>query len=400
VLKECTYYKRVRHTRIALVLTMALSLFARSFASSPAAERPAASSDDPVPAVWPVAAAWPKSFPAIDALSLLTSDSHLLAVESTQVSALSWSDGEVLWKSSLSASTRPVVDEGRVFVPAGDAIHALSDASGKEEWRLTVGSISIPPAARSGWLIVAAEDGSLQGINAAQGREVWRIALPAPLTSPVAIDADLVIGACADGVIRAWQIADGSVRWTRELGTRPTQLTAGSGHLFVGGEDGRLMSLRQRDGRLNWAYPFAMSIVGRLAFDQKNVYATTIDNTVRAHAFNGHQVWHKPLTFRVIDGMLSDAGGVFVPQSNGEIRIFLAKDGTRAGRLNTAPEDATVIGALAAHGAGDQLRMAITTSAGSQLTVTTYRRTGLAAVPATSGPPATPLLLSLPGGRP
>ena len=400
MLKECTYYKRVRHTRVAFVFTLALSIFAIAFASSPAVERPEASSDDPVPAVWPVAAAWPKIFPPGDAMSLVTSDSHLLTVEPTQMTAFSWSDGQLLWKSDLSASARPVADEGRVFVPAGDAIHALSGSSGKEEWRLTVGKVSISPAARSGWLIVAAEDGSLQGISAPQGREVWRIALPAPLTSPVAIDADLVLGACADGVIRAWQIADGAVRWEREVGTRPTQLTAGSGHLFVGGEDGQLMSLRQRDGRLNWAYPFAMPIVGRLAFDQENVYATTIDNTVRAHAFNGHQVWHQFLTFRVIDGMLSDAGTVFVPQSNGEIRIFLAKDGTRAGRLNTAPEDATVLGALAVHGAGEQLRMAIATSTAPQLTVTTYRRTGLAAVPATSAPPGTPLLLMLPGGRP
>ena len=395
MLKECTYYKRVRHTRVALVFTLASSLFVISFAG-----RTAASSDDPVPAVWPVAAAWPKNFPAGDAISLVTSDSHLLTVEPTQVSAFSWSDGQLVWKSDLRATARPVADEGRVFVPAGDAMHALSGSSGKEEWRLTVGKVSISPGARSGWLIVAAEDGSLQGINAAQGREVWRIDLPAPLTSPVAIDADLVMGACADGRIRAWQIADGAVRWEQELGTRPTQLTAGSGQIFVGGEDGRLMSLRHRDGRLNWAYSFAMPIVGRLAFDQKNVYATTIDNTVRAHAFNGHQVWHMPLTFRVIDGMISDSGSVFVPQSNGEIRIFLARNGTRAGRLNPAPEDATAIGALAASGAGDQLRMAIATSATPQLTVTTYRRTGLAAVPATSAPPGTPLLLTLPGGRP
>ena len=400
MLKECPYYKRVRHTRVALVFTLALSVFVVSFAGRPAAEPPTASSDDPVPAVWPVAAAWPKTFPAGDAISLVTSDSHLLTVEPAQVSALSWSDGQLSWKSDLRATARPVADEGRVFVPAGDAIHALSGSSGKEEWRLTVGRVSISPAARSGWLIVAAEDGSLQGINATQGREVWRIVLPAPLTAPVAIDADLVMGACADGLIRAWQIADGAVRWERELGTRPTQLTAGSGHVFVGGEDGRLMSLRHRDGRLNWAYPFAMPIVGRLAFDQKNVYATTIDNTVRAHAFNGHQVWHMPLAFRVIDGMVSDSGSVFVPQSNGEIRIFLAKGGTRAGRLNPAPEDATVIGSLAASGAGEQLRMAIATSATPQLTVTAYRRTGLAAVPATSAPPGTPLLLTLPGGRP
>jgi hypothetical protein len=98
--------------------------------------------------------------------------------------------------------------------------------------------------------------------------------------------------------------------------------------------------------------------------------------------------------------MFSDSGRVYVPQANGEIRIYLAKDGRRAGRLNASPAEATAIGGLAAGGTGDQLQMAMTVSAGSQLTVTTYRRTGLGAVPATSAPPGTPLLLSLPGGRP
>jgi outer membrane protein assembly factor BamB len=359
---------------------------------------PAASSDDPVPAVWPLAAAWSNNFPVADAISLVMGPSRLFVVEPAEVSV--WNDGTLLWKSELSATTRPVLGEGRVFVSSGDTIHALSDANGAEQWRLVVGKIPMSPTARSGWLIVQGADGSLQGINASEGREVWRIVLPAPLTAPVGIDGDLVFGPCADGVIRAWQIVDGAVRWTRELGTRPTQLLAASGQVFIGGDDGRLISLRQRDGRVNWAYKLEMSIVGRLASDERHVYATTIDNSVHAHSFNGHQACHQLLAFRVVDGMFSDSGRVYVPQSNGEIRIYLAKDGRRAGRLNASPAEATAIGGLAAGGTGDQLQMAMTVSAGSQLTVTTYRRTGLGAVPATSAPPGTPLLLSLPGGRP
>ena len=135
-------------------------------------------------------------------------------------------------------------------------------------------------------------------------------------------------------------------------------------------------SLRQRDGRRNWAYAYEMPIAGRLAADEHHVYATTIDNSVHGHAFNGHRTWHKLLAFRVVDGMFSDSGSVFVPQSNGEIRIFLAKDGTRAGRLNSSPAEATVIGGLVAGGSGDQLRMAITTRALADR-LTTYKRTGL-----------------------
>jgi outer membrane protein assembly factor BamB len=327
-------------------------------------------------------------------------ESHVVVVEATQISARAWSDGAVLWKSGLTATARPVVDAGRVFVPAGDAIHALSDTSGSVQWRLP-GKAALSPAAGSGWLIAPTEDGSLQGVNAAEGREVWRIALAAPLALPVVIDDDLVIGAGADGVVRVWQIGDGALRWARETGTRATQLIAAGGSVFVGGENGELLSLRLSDGRRNWAYSYKMSITGRLASDDRHVYATTIDNSVHAHAFNGHRRWHKLLAFRVIDGLLSDAGKVFVPQSNGEIRLFLAKDGTRAGRLSASPAKSTVIGGLVTGGSGNQLRMALTaTTAESRIALTTYRRTGLAAVPAKSAPAGTPLLFKLPGGQP
>ena len=378
------------HTRAAFVLTLALSVVAW----------PAASKDDAVTPVWPVDDAWTEDFPGSDTLSLVIGESRLLVVESAQISARAWSDGAVLWKSELTATARPVVDGGRVFVPAGDAIHALSDATGAVQWRLP-GRVATSPTARSGWLIVPTEDGSLQGVSAADGREVWRIALPALLTTPVVIDGDLVVGGGADGLIRAWQITDGALRWTRETGTRPTQLLAAGGVVFVGGENGQLRSLQQRDGHVNWTYSYNMSITGRLASDERHVYATTIDNSVHAHAFNGHQRWHQYLAFRVVGGMVSDAGSVFVPQSNGEIRIFLAKNGVRAGRLNASPPKSTVIGGLASGGFGDHLRMALTTTAaGTRIALTTYRRTGLAAVPATSAPSGTPLLFTLPGGQP
>lgn len=389
-MKECPYYKRVSLTRVAFVFTLALCI----------AAGPAASADDPAPAVWPVGRAWSSAVPTAAEFSLVMGDTRLFTVESSQLFARAWADGGVLWTSALGATTRPVADEGRLFVTAGEAVHALSETSGHEEWRLPVGTASISPTARAGWLIVPSDDGTLRGISTSQGREVWQITLPAPLTVPVAVDGDLVVGAGADGRIRGWRMLDGVLRWTREVGTRPTQLLAAGGSVFVGGEDGRLISLRQRDGGVKWVYRFGMSIVGRLASDERHVYATTIDNSVHAHTFNGHQAWHKLVASRVVDGLFADAGSVFVPQSNGEIRMFLAELGARAGRLPSPSGEANVIGSLASGGTGNELRIAITTSVQSRLSVTSYRRAGFGAVPATSGPPGTPLELSRPGGRP
>lgn len=388
MLKECPYYKRVRHLCRVIVLAGMVSFVAV----------PSATLDDPAPVVWPVSAAWPKTFPVSDAISLVMGDSRLFVVQASRVSAFQWSDGKELWKADLTATTRPVIDEGRVFVSTGNDIHALAESTGAPQWRRPVGALSISPTAKAGWLIVPGDDLSLQGVNASQGSEVWRIILPAPLTAPVVIDGDLVFGACADGVVRAWQITDGAVRWTRELGTRPTQILAASGQVFAGGEDGSLFSFRPSDGKENWKYRLEITIVGRLAVDNEHVYATTIDNSVHAHAFNGHRAWHQLLAARVVDGLYADSGNVFVPMSNGEVRIFLARGGRRAGRITAAPAEATVLGGLVASGAADRLQMALTMSAGSELIVTTFRRTGLAAVPATAAPPSTPLILSRPGG--
>lgn len=387
---ECHYYKRVSHARAAFMLTGALLC----------AAWPSASAETAAPAVWPVDSAWTSDFPFGGEFALVLGQSRLFVVEPAQVAAHAWADGTQLWKSGLKATARPVADEGRVFIAADEQIHALSEVSGHLEWRLPTGAVSIAPAARAGWLIVPGDNGIMRGVSTSNGRVIWEKALPGPLATPPAIDGDLIVGAFADGRISGWSITDGSERWTREVGTRPAQLLAASGQVFVAGEDGRLISLRYRDGRQNWAYSFGMAIVGRLAADNLHVYATTIDNSVRAHTFNGHQHWRQPLASRVVDGLFADAGRVFVPQSNGEIRIYLAERGTRSGRVIASPTDAVVLGGLVATGSGNELRMAITTSAASRLTVTAYRRTGLGATGAVSGPPGTPLLLSRPGGRP
>jgi len=389
-MREYPYYKRVRRTRIALVVALALS----------SAAWPAASADVPVVAAWPVDTHWSRDFPFGVEFTLVMGDSRLFVVEPSRISAHATADGTVLWTHAVTATARPAVDEGRLFVAADESIRALSEVSGHEQWRLRVGRVSIPPTTRAGWVIAASEDGGLHGISATEGRPIWRIDLPAPLTTPVSIDGDLVVGASTDGRVRGWRITDGALRWTRELGARPTQILAAGGAVFVAAESGQLFSLRQRDGRVNWVYRFGMPIVGRLSADSQHVYLTTLDNSVHAHTFNGHRAWHQLLASRVVDGVFADAGTVFVPQSNGEVRMFVASGGMKAGRLSAPKESANVIGGLVSGGAGQQLRMALITSVASQLAVNTYRRPGLGAVPATSAPPGRALEWSRPGGRP
>lgn len=396
-MKEWSYYKRVSLARGAFIVTLACLIGAAKATPSSSA---AVSADDPPPSAWPVGIVWSKPFPLGVEFTLVMGDTRLFMVEPKQVTARAWADGSELWRRELSASTRPVADAGRIFVTSGESVHALAEETGRLEWQIPVGPTSISSTARAGWLIVPGDDGMLRGISTAQGRVVWQIELPVPLTTPVAIDGDLIVGACADGRIRGWRVLDGTIRWTREIGTRPTQVLAANGSVFVGGEDGRLLSLRQREGGINWQYRFGMPIVGQLASDERHVYAATLDNSVHAHSFNGHQAWHKLLVSRVVEGLFSDSGNVFVPQSNGEIRMFLVNGGARSGRLAPPRTEGNVIGGLASAGTGNGLRLAITSSVASEFSLTTYQRAGFGTTPATSGPPGPLLELTRPGGRP
>ena len=354
-----------------------------------------AAAPDPV---LPMDTAWTRPFPFGDQFLIAVGETRLLVVEPTRIAAHAWKDGAPAWVSDLDATVVPVIDEGRVFIAAEEQLHALSEMTGVLEWRLPTGPVSIAPTARSGWLIVASETGTLTGVNASLGRVVWTAEIGVPLTSPVSIDGDLVVAGLADGRVTGWRVTDGSARWETKIGTRSVQVLAAAGRVFIAGQDGRLICLRQRDGRQEWDYLFGMAVVGRLAVDDRHIYATTIDNSVRGHAFNGHQKWRQVVDARVVDGLIADAGRIFVPQSNGEIRIFTSA-GEKAGRLPGAAEDASVLGGLASSGGGSRLRMAITNSAASELTVTAYQPTGLPATVAATAPPGTPLVLDLPPVR-
>jgi outer membrane protein assembly factor BamB len=374
-------------TRLTLILTLAVSA---------AAPRPV-SADDPAPSLLPLDVAWTRPFPFGGSFGLVPSDSRLLVILPQQVDAYAWkADGAPLWSAALAVTAPPVVSDGRVFLAGAEQIQAVSEVSGFVEWRLPTGSVSVAPTAHAGWVIVPSDDRRLRAVSASDGRVIWQDTLPAGLTAPMAIDGDLLVGAFDDGVIRGWNITDGRVRWATPTGTRPTQLLASFGQVFLTGENGRLISLQRRNGRVAWSYRLDMPVAGRIASDAGHVYVTTIDNSVRAHDYRGHQVWRQSVAGRIVDGLFADGGRVFVPQSDGEIRIFLADAGTRAGRLAAPAGNAIATGGLKTSGSGATLRLALTRAEPSARSVTTYQRTGLPVTVATRAT-GTPVPLAPPG---
>lgn len=336
--------------------------------------------EDPGVSVLPISQQWTRSLPFGDAVRLVIGDIRVLVVTSTRVDALAWatSDPTPAWTTALSATVPPLIHDGRVFVAADGAVHALSELTGHPEWRLPVGRVTVPLVFRAGWLLALGEDSRLRGIRATDGEPIW---LSAPLTTPLAlppvVDGERVFGVTADGHMTAWRVTDGAIAWQQSGLSAPLQILAAHGLIYVA-TNGRLTAYRQTTGRMDWSYPVEMPLVSRLAADPDHVYIAVLDNSVRAHrASNGHMVWNKKVNARVVDGLTADAGMVIVPHSNGVIRFMLGATGQAAGELTAPAADSRGTTALTTAGDRAGLRMVRMTVSDTMRVVDAFARQSL-----------------------
>lgn len=348
--------------------------------------------------VLPIGLQWTRALPFGDAVRLVVGDTRVLVVTDTRVDALTWAtnDPTPAWSSPLAATVPPVVHDGRVFVAANGAIHALSELTGHPEWQLPVGRVAVPLVFRAGWLLALGEDARLRGIRATDGEPIWISApMATPLALPPVVDGDRVFGVTAEGLMTAWQVTDGAVAWQHQGLAAPLQVLAAHGLIYVA-TNGRLTAYRQTTGALSWSYPVEMPLISRLAADPDYVYIAVLDNSVRAHrASNGHMVWNKKVNARVVDGLTADAGMVIVPHSNGVIRFMLGSTGQPAGELTAPAADSRGTTAITTAGYGTGLRLVRMTVSDTARVVDAFARQSLP-VTAALTLTGTPLALSPP----
>lgn len=87
-------------------------------------------------------------------------------------------DGSVRWEYAFEPGNRPVrapaVADGTVYLPGGEALHAVDAATGERRWRYAVsaGDGVSTPAVRDGSVYVCAKN--VHALDAADGTERWR----------------------------------------------------------------------------------------------------------------------------------------------------------------------------------------------------------------------------------
>ncbi len=290
-----------------------------------------AGSTEDVSHTLPSVVRWNVPIPARPAAPPTIDADHVFAVfQSGVVAAYRLADGVEAWHTSLRSDQSVAVEGARVFVAAGEAIHALNAATGAEIWLAPAGTATAPLLAQNGWLIAVSENG-LTAFRADDGTKVWSRNTGVQHRRPT-IEGDNLYVPLDDGHVLALDLATGAERWTRHFESAASEILAFPDRLFFG-VDRTFHCLNALDGSREWPRPHGAPLRGRPAADDVRVFVAGIDNVVRAFdRRSGAMLWHANVPYRP-SGPVVLGSAVVVSGNASEMRAFDAATGKPAGQI-------------------------------------------------------------------
>ena len=282
----------------------------------------------------------------------------VVPLQSGTLSAYRVDDGRAAWSANLLPAWPMTADDERLYVVAGDALHALDLANGAVAWRVAAVTPTAPPVVRSGWLLVAAKEG-LIALRAADGAELWRRDITTIAFRP-AIDGDLLYVSILDGRVAALEVPTGKDRWSTRLDGQPFEPLAVGGRVYVGAADKQFYALEASSGHVAWHMRVGAEPRGRPSADDDHVYAVSLDNVLRAFdRRDGALEWNEGLPFRPAAGPIVLGAVVTVAGGARAMPAYSTADGRQVGTVQFAGTLATLPALVAL--SADKMALAVVT---------------------------------------
>lgn len=314
---------------------------------------------------------------------------------------------QLAWSAQVgegNGSLAPQVVAGRVFVAGGNGtVAALDAASGKDVWRLNVGTpIAAGVGADGETAAVITVNSQLVAI--ADGRERWRVRLPARAFTAPLVAGQRVFVLTADRTVTAFDAKSGARLWVQ---TRPGEpLVLGQtgallavGDTLVAGLSGRLAGLNPDNGAVRWEAPVATSrgtneverlvdIVGPVSRIGSSVCARAYAAAVGCvDTSRGTAVWAR--VAQGTTGVHGDDRLVFGSESDGRFQAWQRASGEPAwntDRLKYRSLSAPLaLGRVVAVGDGSGLVHLISREDGSEMTRLSTDGSAIEAAPVLAG---------------
>ena len=255
----------------------------------------------------------------------------------------------VLWSAEVGAAG------AFVFQPAlgGDSVYAasregavarLEAAGGKERWRVALDArLSGGVGADARTVVVASDQGEVFALEAADGALRWRARVSSEVLAAPRLHGGLVLVRSADSRVYALGAEDGKRRWAYQrapsalMVRSPAGMTPQADTLYVGFAGGRLVALALSNGGLRWEAAVAQprgatelervaDVVGDPAAIGREVCAAAFQGRVACFdAQNGSQIWARELSS--VTGVAVDARHAYVSDDRGAVHALDRSNG-------------------------------------------------------------------------
>jgi outer membrane protein assembly factor BamB len=270
---------------------------------------------------------------------------ELIDIQQTVAVKKVWSSSVGDAKPKLRLGLSLAYDDGVLFAAARNGnVEALDAASGKQRWRVdTKLDLSAGPGVGGGKVVVGTNDGDVLALNAGSGDKLWRVKVRGEVLAPPLVTADYVVVRTVDGWLLALDGNDGSERWSVEelvprLTLRGNSSPILSGDTVVCGFDnGRVVAVSLSGGDILWqtqvSIPRGRTELERLSDIDANlriadgdIYAVGYHGRVAMLALDTGQVWWGR-DLSSYSGLDLDQERVFVTGSDGSVVALRRRDG-------------------------------------------------------------------------
>jgi outer membrane protein assembly factor BamB len=305
---------------------------------------------------------------------------------------------------SSHASLVPHAVGGRVFVAgAAGTVAAIDASTGQDIWRLNLAT-PIAAGVGSDGQVAAVVTLNNDLVAMGNGRELWRVRLPARSFTAPLVAGERVFVLTADRTVRAFDGQTGARLWNQSRPAEPLVLSQASALLAVGdtlvaGLSGRLVGLDPNNGAVRWEAPIAtargtneverlVDVVGPVSRLGNSVCARAYSAAVGCvDAARGAVQWTKPAQGAA--GVHGDDRLVFATEADGRVLAFQRNSGERAWTVErlkfrglTAP---LAVGRVVVVGDGTGLVHLLSREDGSEMTRLTADGSAILAAPVLAG---------------